>query len=141
MKNLIINMILSLIFCIDYEKLYFNISLQTIKVKEISNDKKYNILINNSKNDYEFLKFKLLNFGNSTTNEIFLSDNISNFNNTNLLNNPSPLIYYHKSVLNKYNQNNYLIINCSHNCNFELEYQLIEQIDLHNNFFFFLNLI
>ena len=151
MKNFIINIILSLIFCIDLEKLHFNISLQTLKVKEFSNYKIYNVLIDNSKNNYEFLKLKLSNFGNSTINEIFLSDNIknNNFNNiNNVLNKPSPLIYYHKSELNKFKQNNssdifnkYLFIKCSYNCNFELEYQLIEQIDLHNNFFFFLNLI
>ena len=151
MKNFIINIILSLIFCIDLEKLHFNISLQTLKVKEFSKFKIYNILIDNSKNTYEFLKLKLSNFGNSTINEIFLSDNIknNNFNNkNNVLNKLSPLIYYHKSELNKFNQNNlsdifnmYLFIKCSYNCNFELEYQLIEQIDLHNNFFFFLNLI
>ena len=151
MKNFIIKIILSLIFCIDLEKLHFNISLQTLKVKEFSNYKIYNILIDNNKNNYEFLKLKLSNFGNSTTNEIFLSDNIknNNFNNiNNVLNKPSPLIYYHKSELNKFKQNNssdifnmYLFIKYNYNYNFELEYQLIEQIDLHNNFFFFLNLI
>ena len=109
MKNFIINIILSLIFCIDLEKLHFNISLQTLKVKEFSNYKIYNVLIDNSKNNYEFLKLKLSNFGNSTINEIFLSDNIknNNFNNiNNVLNKPSPLIYYHKSELNKFKQNN-----------------------------------
>ena len=133
MKNFIINIILSLIFCIDLEKLHFNISLQTLKVKEFSNYKIYNVLIDNSKNNYEFLKLKLSNFGNSTINEIFLSDNIknNNFNNiNNVLNKPSPLIYYHKSELNKFKQNNssdifnmYLFIKCSYNCSFELEYQ------------------
>jgi hypothetical protein len=144
-----IHLFSSLIYCIDLNKLNFNISLQKLKVKENSYSTIFNILLENKNEIYEYIILKFSNFGNSSINSLFLSDNVnnSNINKQNILNNSSPIIYLHKSELIKFQKNNlsnieniYLIINCNNFCDFILEYQLIEHIDLFDNFFF-LNLI